>query len=202
MSTFFARLFVRTKSADPAALREFLGRQTAFVTQKTVLDYCRVKAGRRERETFADPDFQAALTHCRWQVFGAAAADLTAMAESWMRPHAVGAEAKLANALSRLMSEVIEAADPPAGERDDLRAAGAAIPRHLATLQDSPPQPADRLPLLAEAPLLATLPIHPDQRRGETPSICGALRFHVVSAQQELERGFDAPELTVRLLSI
>jgi hypothetical protein len=68
-------------------------------------------------------------------------------------------------------------------------------------LQEAPPRPADRLPLLAEAPLLATLPIHPDQRKGETPSIRGALRFHVVSTQQEMERGFDAPALARRLFA-
>ena len=201
MSILPASWLRRSRSDDPTALRDFLGRQTAFVTQKTVLDYCRVKAGRRERETFADPDFQAALTHCRWQVYGAAAADLAAMAESWLRPHASGAKAQLADTLSHLMAEVTDAADPPYAERADLLAARSAIRRHLATLQDEPPVPADRLPLLAEAPLLATLPIHPDQRRGETPAIRGALRFHLVSAQQEMERAFDAPALTARLLS-
>jgi hypothetical protein len=49
------------------------------------------------------------------------------------------------------------------------------------------------------APLLATLPIHPDQRIGETPSIRGALRFHIVTTQQEMERGFDAPALAAAL---
>lgn len=201
MSTFFTRLFGRPKSSDPEALRLFLVRQTAFVTQKTVLDYCRVKAGRRERETFADPDFIAALAHCRWQVYGAAAADLAALVESWLRPHARGKEGRLAAAITRLAIEVMDAASPPETERADLEAAKSAVPRHLAVLQQAPPLPADRLPLLAEAPLLATLPVHPDQRRGETPAIRGALRFHVVSTQQEMERAFDAPELTAALLA-
>jgi hypothetical protein len=183
-------------------LRDFLARQSAFVTQKTVFDYCRVKAGRREREMFADPDFQAALTHCRWQVFGAAVTDMTALAEAWLRPHAAGEERRLAAALASLGAEVIEATEPPEAERADLQTAKLAIPRHLAALQDSPPRPADRLPLLAEAPLLATLPIHADQRRGETPAIRGALRFHVVSTQQEIERAFDAHALTARLLNV
>jgi hypothetical protein len=53
--------------------------------------------------------------------------------------------------------------------------------------------------LLAEAPLFATLPIHADQRKGEGPSIRGALRFHIVSTQQEMERGFDPAALSMRL---
>ena len=55
--------------------------------------------------------------------------------------------------------------------------------------------------ILAEGPLFATLPIHADQRIGEAPYIRGALRFHLVSAQQEAERRFDAPRLAVRLLA-
>jgi hypothetical protein len=201
MSMFLTRLFGQKKSADPDALRLFLARQTAFVTQKTVLDYCRVKAGRRERETFADLDFMAALIHCRWQVFGAAAADLAALVEAWLRPHAGGEEQRLADVIARLAAEAMDTAEPPEAERADLAAAKSAIPRHLATLQQAPPLPADRLSLLSEAPLLATLPIHPDQRRGETPAIRGALRFHVVSTQQEMERAFDAPALAAALLA-
>jgi hypothetical protein len=51
---------------------------------------------------------------------------------------------------------------------------------------------------LAEAPLFATLPIHPDQRKGEAPSIRGALRFHMLSTQQEMERAFDPDALSLR----
>ncbi|WP_270938723.1 hypothetical protein, partial [Falsiroseomonas oryzae] len=84
---------------------------------------------------------------------------------------------------------------------DALDGARDALPRHLALLQAEPPRSADRLALLAEAPLLATLPIHPDQRVGETPAIRGALRFHIVSSQQEMERTFDAPALAAALVT-
>lgn len=192
-------LFRRRQSDDPADFQAFLARQTAFCTQKTVLDYCRVKAGRRERETFADPDFKAALDHCRWQTFAAAACDLVALAEAWLRPHAIGREAALVASLLRIGAAILDQAPAPAGERASLDVARDALPRHLTALQEAPPHPADRLPLLAEAPLLATLPVHPDQRQGETPAIRGALRFHVVSTQQEMERAFAPAALAARL---
>jgi hypothetical protein len=47
--------------------------------------------------------------------------------------------------------------------------------------------------------LFATLPIHPDQRPGEEPSIRGALRFHIVSAHQDYERRFDRAGLVAAL---
>lgn len=201
MSMLLGRLFGRRKSDDPTDFRHFLERQAAFVTRKTVLDYVRVKAGRRDREMLADPDFAAALRHCQWQTFAGAAQDLVAMAESWLRPHAAGRESALAECLVAIGVAVLNAAEAPAEERASLDFAKEALPRHLLLLRDAPPLPADRLPMLAEAPLFATLPIHPEQRRGETPAIRGALRFHLVSSQQEMERAFDPAALAARMLS-
>lgn len=199
MSTWLGRLLDR-RSDDPDALGVFLGRQSAFVAQKTVVDYCRVKVGRAEQQYFADPDFRAALDHCRWQTYAGAIADLCAMAEAWLRPHALSRQAALAEAVAALGAGVLDGAEAPPAERETLLAARAGLARHLAAQQLGPPRPPHRMPLLAEAPLMATLPIHPDQRIGETPSITGALRFHLVAAQQEMERAFDAPRLAARLV--
>jgi hypothetical protein len=198
--TFLSRLLGRAGAAEPAALSRFLGRQAAYVAQKTVVDYCRVKAGRHESQLFADPDFLAALRHCRWQVFFAAVADVSALAEGWLRPHARGREAALGTALVALGRGVLEAEAVPDEERAARDAACEALAARLAALLAAPPVPADRMPLAAEAPLFATLPVHPEQRRGESEAIRGALRFHVVTTQEELERGFDAPRLAARLL--
>jgi hypothetical protein len=193
-------LFGRPRSPDPAAFEEFLSRQAAFVAQKTVLDYCRVKSGSNEKKVFADPDFVAALLHCRWQVFLAALADLAGLAEAWLRPHCPGQEAALAARLAAWHAGALAAQEIPQAERESAAAAQRAIAGHLAQLQAAPPSPAHRRALLAEAPLFDTLPIHAEQRRGEGLAIRGALRFHIVSAQQEMERGFDPAGLCAALL--
>jgi hypothetical protein len=197
---WFGRLLGRRRSVSPADLEIFLGRHGAFVAQKTVLDYCRVKAGRQEHMLFADPEFRAALDHCRWQTFAASVGDLCALAEAWLRPHAAGAEPRLAASLAAIGARLLGTGEAPAAERASLAATAEALPMHLARMQAAPPRPAHRMALLAEAPLLATLPIHPDQRIGETPAIKGALRFHVIACQQEMERAFDAPGLAAALL--
>jgi len=199
LPALIARLLRRTRSADPAVFGEFLRARGAYLAQKTVLDYCRVKAGRQERAIFADPDFQAALDHCRWRTFFGTLADMTALAEAWLRPHAVGRETALADRLATLHARALATEPPPASERAAAEAAAEALRNHLAALQAAPPWPPHRLPLMAEAPLFATLPIAPEQRIGETPAIRGALRFHLVSAQQEMERCFDAPRLAAAL---
>ncbi|MGG5820466.1 hypothetical protein [Falsiroseomonas sp. HW251] len=201
MVTWLRCLVTRELDASPDGLGRFIAARAAFLTQKTVLDYCEVKAGRNQREHFADPDFAAALRHCRWQVFSGAVPDVLGMAESWLRPHATGRETALAAALARIGATIIDQAPAPEEERADLDAARDALPDHLRRLQAAAPCPADRLPLLSEAPLLATLPIHPSQRVGETQAIKGALRFHLVSSQQEMERAFDPAPLAAALVA-
>lgn len=188
--TFLARLFGQGPSADPAAFRSFLSARAAFVAQKTVLDYCRVKAGRDEARLFADPDFRTALDHCRWQVYFASLSDVAALAEAWLRPHLPGRENALHRALCAWHEATLTDQAVPEPEREAAEGAIRALPGRLAALQLDPPIIAGRLPLAAEAPLFATLPVHPDQRRGEGPAIRGALRFHIVAAQQDMERGF------------
>lgn len=190
---FFRRLLGNAPSSEPSDFGGFLHRQGAFVAQKTVLDYCRVKVGRNEKEFFGNPDFQAALSHCRWQVFLAAQTDVMALAEAWLRPFWLGEEALLVDRLVALHAGFMAEESPPAEEQQAFSASLLALPGHLAGLQLAAPHSAATLPLLAEAPLFATLPIHADQRKGEGPSIRGALRFHIVATQQEMERGF-APQ--------
>lgn len=199
--TLLRSLFLSRRSAEPAALGGFLQRRGAFVAQKTVLDYCRVKAGRQERQLFADPGFQAALRHCRWQVYFAALADVFGLAEAWLRPHAAPRTEALAAGLIRLHDAALAVEPAPAEEATDLAAARVALPGHLARLQLGDPKPANRVALLAEAPLFATLPIHAEQRRGEGIAIRGALRFHIVTTQEEMERGFDPAPLAAALLA-
>jgi hypothetical protein len=187
-------------SADPAALGDFLARQAAFVSQKTVYDYVRVKAGRDEDRLFKDEDFQTALRHCRWQVWFGTAADVVLLAEAWLRPAAPGREAALAAGLAALHTRLHDRVEGlPETEQAAEAAARAAFPALLAAAQALPPIPPDRRALLADAPLFATLPVHPDQRVGETPAIRGALRFHMVSTQQEMERAFDREGLAAAL---
>jgi hypothetical protein len=196
---FLRRLLGSPPSQEPGAFGAFLHRQGAFVAQKTVLDYCRVKIGRNEKDFFGNADFMAALNHCRWQVFLTAQSDVIALAEAWLRPFFAGQEQLLLESLVALHAGFMAEEAPPETEQEAFAASLAALPGHLAGLQLAPPHNARTLPLLAEAPLFATLPIHPDQRKGEGPSIRGALRFHMVSTQQEMERGFDPAGLSTRI---
>ncbi|MCE2760517.1 MAG: hypothetical protein LW713_05665 [Acetobacteraceae bacterium] len=199
---FLRRLLGSPPSQEPRDFGAFLHRQGAFVAQKTVLDYCRVKIGRNEKDFFGNAEFVAALNHCRWQVFLAAQSDVMALAEAWLRPLWPRQEQLLLECLVSLHTDFMATETPPEDEKHAFEASLIALPGHLARLQLAAPHDARTLPLMAEAPLFATLPIHPDQRKGEGPSIRGALRFHILSCQQEIERGFDPAGLSARLAAV
>lgn len=199
---FLRRLLGSPPSQEPRDFGAFLHRQGSFVAQKTVLDYCRVKIGRNEKDFFGNAEFVAALNHCRWQVFLAAQSDVMALAEAWLRPLWPRQEQLLLECLVSLHADFMATETPPEDEKHAFEASLIALPGHLARLQLAAPHDARTLPLMAEAPLFATLPIHPDQRKGEGPSIRGALRFHILSCQQEIERGFDPAGLSARLAAV
>ncbi len=184
---------------DPDALRLFLGSRAAFVAQKTVMDYCGVKLGVNWQKAQGEPAFLAALGACRWAVFYPAAADLTLAAGRWLLPHAPAA-APLAAAMARLGEAALREAGA-AGDPVALENAALALRARLLALPDDPPAGPATMALAAAQPLLDTLPIHPDHRKGERLAILGGLRMNLVAMCQDMERTFDAAPLARRLVA-
>jgi hypothetical protein len=200
--SLLARLFGRRHAAGVADLRAFaafLAAQGAFVAQKTVMDYCGVKLGVNWLKALQEPDFAEQLANCRWRVYFAAQGDVAAMAESWLRPFATGRETALAEALAALAARAVGQAGVPPRLAAEAEAACASYAARLGQRQLAAPAPANLLALDAGAVLLATLPIHPDLRRGEEVAILGGLRMHIVAAQQEMERRFAPAPLAAAL---
>lgn len=179
--------------ADPAVFASFLGSRAAFVAQKTVMDYCGVKFGVQWPRLQADPEFAAALGHCRWAVFWPAASDLTLAAGRWLLPHAAHPE-RLAESLGRLGAAALEEAGS-AGDPADRAAATLALRARLATLPHEAPLGPAQMALAAGTVLLETIPVHPDQRKGERAAILGGLRMNLIAMVQDMERAFDAAPL-------
>ncbi|MCS6855093.1 MAG: hypothetical protein NZ523_10130 [Elioraea sp.] len=202
--TVFSRLgrLLRQRRLDaPADLAVFVARWGAFVAQKTVLDYCAVKLGLNWEHARREPVFAAALRDCRWRVYFAAQGDVAALVEARLRPFARGAEEQLADQLAAMAKAALAATDPPEPLRAEAERAAASYRAALARLQLAREHSATTLPLAAGPVLLDTLPIHPDLRRGESESILGALRMHIVSVDQEFERRFDLPALASALVA-
>lgn len=198
MFSAISRLLRRSRSVDRETFARFLAGRGAYLAQKTVLDYCAVKLGVNWHSALHDPVFTVPLNACRWRVYVVAQGDVAAMCEAWLRPHATN-PAALVPALASLAEEAIRTVGVPAEFAAEAEAARAAIAPRLARLQLAPPHPVTTLPLDSGPVLLETLPIHRDLRKGENVSILGALRMHLVSAEQDLARQFEPVGLAATL---
>jgi hypothetical protein len=185
------------KRADPAAFAAYLGTRAAFVAQKTVLDYCAVKFGRHWEKAQADAAFAEALAACRWAVFWPAGGDLFVAGAAWLQPLA-SEPARMIDRLADLVPRALDAAGAAAGGPDRAEAERQIRLRLAALATEAPPRVAT-MKLAAAAPLLATLPVHPDQRVGEEPAIVGGLRMNFLAMVQDLERAFDPAPLAAAL---
>lgn len=192
------RLLRQGRSAEVEQFAAFLAARGAYLAQKTVLDYCAVKLGVNWNAALHEPAFTVPLTACRWRTYLAAQGDVAVMAESWLRP-AAARPASLPAPLAAMAGEAIRRAGPPAEFAAEAEDAIAALGPRLVRAQLGPARPPNEIELASGPVLLATLPIHPDLRKGETAAILGALRMHLVSAHQDLERRFDPVGLAAAL---
>ena len=212
MLTALQRLLKRRpREVAPDALAQFLARQSAFVAQKTVYDYCEVKTGRDWEFVRHEPAFRDVLEICNWRVYFATLGDVTAMIEAWLRPavlalpDATGTEQsrreRLAQALAAMHNRVLAGETPPAELAPDAAKAAAAILGRLARLQLAAPHMPHELPTRAEPTLYESLPIHPSRRTDDGPAIVGALRFNLVVVHDRLAATFDRAGLAASLLA-
>ncbi|MCC7427491.1 MAG: hypothetical protein IT557_11330 [Alphaproteobacteria bacterium] len=199
-------------------MTQFLARQSAFVAQKTVYDYCEVKTGRDWEFVRDEPAFRDVMEICRWRVYFATLGDVTAMIEAWLRPAALAlpeadrapgttADAehsrreRLAQALAALHNRVLAGEAPPAELAPHAADAAQGILGRLARMQLAAPHKPHELPTQAEPTLYETLPIHPSRRTDDGPAIVGALRFNLVVVHDRMAATFDRAGLAASLLA-
>src|SRR5688572_19889224 len=73
----------RIASAD--SLAAFLGERSAYIAQKSAVDYCRGKTGLASFALFTERPFQEALDVCQWESVAAVLADLMIVTEGRLR---------------------------------------------------------------------------------------------------------------------
>ncbi|RUV71057.1 hypothetical protein EOA88_28015, partial [Mesorhizobium sp. M5C.F.Ca.IN.020.14.1.1] len=52
-------------------LADFMDSRAAFLAQKSIVEFCRVRAGVYWQKLFSEKEFQASLNHSRWRAYPA-----------------------------------------------------------------------------------------------------------------------------------
>jgi hypothetical protein len=179
-------------------LAELLAAQTAYVSQRTVLEYCRARTGLNWDKLYREQAFIDSLEVCRWEAYAEVLAEVAELAlivlrrQSPAEPQAYlpGLAAAARAALWRY---------PVPRHRTSWDAAFAAIERHLAQSLLAAPHAVHLTGFGAADAIFAHLPIHPDLRREDREMFRNSLRFALCRVFDEMTRRLDAPALAQAL---
>lgn len=187
LSSIAARLAPRRESVDSARqLAQFIGSRTAFVSQKCVTEFCRVRAGANWQQLFGEADFQAALMRSTWMSYTPVLAMVTELVEGMLRAHAPDAAAlreRLVHMAHEIRNELslppqvdlASWADQSGLVADRLAVAALAAPRPIRLLADP----------LARA-VFDALPLHASLLTNDFDYIFNNLRMNLIRTNEDL----------------
>lgn len=197
-----AGLFGKAQSiADASALADFMDSRAAFLAQKCVVEFCRVRSGVYWQKLFSEKEFQAELTKSRWRSYPPAYAMVAEMTEGALRPAAGIRQRKLPGVLVNLAKQIFSRYKVPEGEADDFwTGAAELVEARLATTQAGPPRPVRNIPNPTARLVFNALPIHKDIVTNDYDYIFNNLRMNLLRAHEDLLQAADLEALAEDLL--
>lgn len=174
-------------------------RAAARLVQKSVISFCRIKAGPDRQKLFKEQAFLTGLEVSRWESFAAILADLLVVVEGMLREPAGERAPRMAEGLVGLYAGLLGKADHPAGGPGGWHGHIEQLRERLAQARLAPPQGAADIAARSGNLVFDSLPVHKNFRKDDRPVIVNMVKFGVVSLRQELERRMDAGALAAEL---
>lgn len=185
--------------ADRPALQKLLTAESAFLAQKTTVEYCRARSGLLWQKLFSEDAFRTALDVCRWGAMAAVLADQIVVTEMFLRRHAENREPALAAALAALYEDILRGyAEVPTEQRVHWDELIAEMAPRLARLQLGPPHAPNEIAKTAGGRVYDLLPVHKSLRGLDREMMVNAIRFGMVGFHSKLEESVADPAALVR----
>ncbi|MEP9390368.1 hypothetical protein [Mesorhizobium sp. KR9-304] len=202
LDTITAGLFGKAESiADASALADFMDSRAAFMAQKCVVEFCRVRSGVYWQKLFSEKEFQAELTKSRWLSYPPAYAMVAEMAEGVLRPAAGIRQRKLPGVLANLARQTFSGYKVPDGTTDDFwTAAAELVEARLEATQSGPPRPVRMIPKPTARLIFNALPMHKDIVTNDYDYIFNNLRMNLLRAHEDLLQAGDLVAIADDLL--
>jgi hypothetical protein len=196
------RSLLTRKSRPPVAtsdeLADFLAAQTAYVAQRTVLEYCRARTGLNWDKLFREQAFIDSLEVCRWEAYVEVLAEVAELALILLRRQSpADPQAYLPGVAAAAGAALLR--HPVPGHRTSWHEASAVVEQHLAQSLLAAPRAVHLAGFGAADAIFDRLPIHPDLRREDREMFRNSVRFALCRVFDEMTRRLDVPALAQAL---
>lgn len=184
------RVFVRPAAIDSTeALAEFIDSRSAFMAQKCVTEFCRVRAGVHWEKLFGEEIFQRALIQSNWAAYTPAMAMIAEMVESHLRPESGGRRSEIVARLTLLADGLRSGKSLP----EDADAAGWAaqdqmVAEALSRTAFQPARPVRMMPEPLARTIHAALPMDSSVVEADYDYIFNNLRMNLLRAHDEFSQ--------------
>lgn len=187
--------------ATRAELADFMNSRAAFLAQKCIVEFCRVRAGVYWQKLFAEKEFQAELDLSRWRAFPPAFAMVAEMVEGSLREAAGIRQRQLPERLTGLAKDVFARYPVPAGEDPAFwTLALDLVDKQLAETQAGPPRPVREMPKPMARAVFNVLPMHKDVVTNDYDYIFNNLRMNLLRAHEDFLKVADLNAVAANLL--
>lgn len=175
-----------------AGLAGFMDSRAAFLAQKCVVEFCRVRAGVYWQKLFSEKEFQEQLDLSRWRAYPPAFAMVAEMVEGALREAAGIRQRRLPELLTGLAGEVFSRYPVPAGEEPEFwTLALGLVEEQLAGTQAGPPRPVREMPKPMARAVFNVLPMHKDIVTNDYDYIFSNLRMNLLRAHEDFLQAAD-----------
>ena len=182
--------------ADSKALQGFLDSRAAFIAQKGIVEFCRVRAGIYWQKLFAEEEFRTVLSYTCWLAYAPALALVTEMVEAAIRPAAGAERPRVAAAIEDIARTAYMAYPAPEGFTENQWIDRFAIIRErLAEAAARPAQPVRAMPKGMAELVFEALPIHPSIVSNDSDYIHNNIRMNLLRAHDDFLAAADLAQL-------
>lgn len=178
-------------------LRAFIAGEAAYLAQKTVIGYCRVKTMLDYEKLMTEAPFRDGQEISRWEAYASTLGDILIMVEGWLRPEDAGRRRQVADALAALYPAILAEAVP--AHRQSWADSIEAFAARFATTRDAAPLPPEKIVTGSAALIHEVVPIADRLKRNDREVILGDLRLHILAAHASMLKRFRRDTLIATL---
>jgi hypothetical protein len=179
-------------------LADFLAAQTAYVAQRSVIEYCKARTGLNWDKLFLEELFLERLEVCRWEAYAVVLAEVAELTLIRLRRDgAADPDTYLPGLVAAAHAALVR--HPVPGHRTSWADAADAIERHLARALLAAPRPVHLLGLHSADAIFDLLPIHADLRPEDREMFQNSVRFAICGVFDAMARCFDVAALEAAL---